>query len=66
MKFYIQFAIKIQLKEIPILNLISLILQSFPFSYLKYTYVGSPNHQINLEAIEEEIVNITGLKKEVL
>lgn len=65
-KFYIQFAIKIELKEMPVINLLSLILQSFPFSYLKYTTAGGAMHQANLESLEEEINNVTGLKKEVL
>lgn len=50
----------------PVINLISLILQSFPFSYLKYTCAGGATHQSNLESLEEEINNVTGLKKEVL
>lgn len=50
----------------PVINLISLILQSFPFSYLKYTCAGGNVHKTNLESLDEEISNVTGLKKEVL
>jgi hypothetical protein len=36
-KFYTKFSIKHGITNLPIVNLLSLILQSFPFSYLKYT-----------------------------
>lgn len=49
----------------PINNLLSLALSSFPLAFLKYTTVGSPDHAANLDILEEEIANVTGLKKEV-
>jgi hypothetical protein len=36
-KFYTRFSIEKGISNLPIVNLLSLILQSFPFSYLKYT-----------------------------
>lgn len=56
---------KLELKEIPIINLLSLALTSFPLAYLKYTTVGSSEHTANLDVLDEEIANVTGLKKEV-
>ena len=57
----------------PIVNLLSLILQSFPFSYLKYTQMkmslqGSQRDGAidNYELLQEEINKVTGLKKEVM
>ena len=64
-KYYLHFALKLELREMPIINLLSLALTSFPLSYLKYTTAGSLVHAANLENLEEEISNVTGLKKEV-
>lgn len=49
----------------PIINLLSLVLSSFPLSYLKYTPVGSPVHTAILDDLEDEAATVTGLKKEV-
>lgn len=49
----------------PIINLLSLVLSSFPLSYLKYTPAGSPAHNSILEDLEEDAMTVTGLKKEV-
>jgi hypothetical protein len=49
----------------PIINLLSLVLSSFPLSYLKYTPVGSPLHTAILDDLEDEAATVTGLKKEV-
>jgi hypothetical protein len=64
-KYYLEFAVRVELKEMPIINLLSLVLSSFPLSYLKYTSVGSPEHTLILEPLEEEAATVTGLKKEV-
>lgn len=72
-KFYTRFSIEKGISNLPIVNLLSLILQSFPFSYLKYTQMkmSSQGSQAegaidNYELLQEEINKVTGLKKEVM
>ncbi len=72
-KFYTSFSIEKGIQNLPIVNLLSLILQSFPFSYLKYTQMkmslqGSQTDGAinNYELLQEEINKVTGLKKEVM
>jgi hypothetical protein len=72
-KFYTRFSIEKGISNLPIVNLLSLILQSFPFSYLKYTQMkmslqGSRRDAAidNYELLQEEINKVTGLKKEVM
>lgn len=70
-KFYTKFSIEKGIKNLPIVNLLSLILQSFPFSYLKYSQINPEGAQSqealgNYEMLQEEIRKVTGLKKEVM
>lgn len=44
-KFYTKFSIEKGIKNLPIVNLLSLILQSFPFSYLKYSQLNPSGAQ---------------------
>lgn len=46
-KFYTKFSISQEISNLPIVNLLSLILQSFPFSYLKYTQMRIYSQQNN-------------------
>lgn len=50
----------------PTVKLLSLILQSFPFSEIKYEQISTNVMEINYQNLQEEIKNMTGLKKEVL
>ena len=41
----------------PTISILSLILKTFPLSYLKYAPVGSEDHVTNLEELGEEVGN---------
>lgn len=65
-KFFVNISINNEVEDLPIEQLLSLILQSFPFSYLKYDQISTQFMQEEYEKLQEEIRNVTGLKKEVL
>ncbi len=52
-KFYTKFSIEKGISNLPIVNLLSLILQSFPFSYLKFTQMIMNNPGLQAEEAME-------------
>ena len=62
-KFFVNLSIRNKIQDLPVEQLLSLILQSFPFSYLKYEQISEKFMQGEYEKLQEEIRNNTGLKK---
>lgn len=62
-KFLVNVSIQNKIKDMPIDKLLSLILQSFPFSEIAYGQIYPQMIQVNYEQLQEEIKNMTGLKK---
>ena len=60
------YSIQQELEEFRVDSLLSLILNSFPFSYLNYRQYHPDIVREMAKVIHEEVRNVSGLKKEVL
>lgn len=66
LKFYVSYSIQQELEEFKVDSLLSLILNSFPFSYLSYRQYHPETVKEMARVIQEEVRSVSGLKKEVL
>lgn len=66
LKFYVGFSITQELEEFKVDSLLSLILSSFPFSYLTYRQYQAEVLKDMSKEIQDEVKSVSGLKKEVL
>jgi hypothetical protein len=66
LKFLVSVAIKYKILDLPIPKLLSLVLESFPFSPIEYEQNSIAVNRTRYEKLQGEINDMTGLKKEVL